>query len=51
MKRSTLKKSKPENVIRFAKWLKLRIDGMSIKQVITLIVWRLHKNRKWGVFN
>jgi hypothetical protein len=50
MKRSTLKKAKPDDVIRLAKWLKLRIDGMSINQIIALIVWRFHKNRRWGGF-
>jgi len=39
MKKSTLKKAKPENVIRLAKWLRLHIDGMSLRQVIKLICW------------
>lgn len=38
---SELKKAKPENVIRLAKWLKLDIDGMSISQIIRLIRWRI----------
>lgn len=36
-----LKKSKPEDVIRFARWLRLKIDGMSIRQVISLVKWRI----------
>lgn len=43
----TLKKCKPEAVRRLAKHLKLRkTDSMSIKQVIRLIIWRLHRNRQ-----
>lgn len=47
MKKSTIKKAKPENIIRLARWLRLRIDGMSIRQIINLVAWRLHKNRQW----
>ena len=36
-----LKKAKPENVIRLSKWLKLDIEGMSLRQVIKLIRWRI----------
>ena len=36
-----LKKAKPENVIRLAKWLKLDIEGMSIQQIIKLVRWRI----------
>jgi uncharacterized protein YoaH (UPF0181 family) len=50
IKKRHLKETKPENVIRLAKWLKLRIDGMSTKQIIALVAWRLHKNRQWGGF-
>jgi hypothetical protein len=50
MKKSTLKNAKPENVVRLARWLKLRIDGMSVRQVIALVVWRFHRNRQWGGF-
>ena len=46
MKRSTLKKAKPEDVIRLAKWLKLRIDGMSHRQVIKLIYWLITREDK-----
>lgn len=41
--RSTLKKCKPENVIRLAKYLKLNIENMSYGQVIRLIHWRLRR--------
>lgn len=36
-----LRKAKPENVIRLAKWLQLYIDGMSLGQIIRLIRWRV----------
>jgi hypothetical protein len=39
-----LKKSKQENVIRLARWLRLRIDGMSIRQIINLIYWRITRD-------
>ena len=39
--RADLKKAKPENVIRLAKWLKLNIEGMSIRQIIQLVYWRI----------
>lgn len=42
----SLKKAKPDNIIRFAKWLKLRIDDMSIRQMIKLINWRLGRRHK-----
>lgn len=40
MKLSTLKKAKPEDVLRLAKWLRLRINGMSYNQILKLIKWR-----------
>lgn len=42
--KSDLKKSKPENVIRLAKWLRLHIDGMSLRQIIKLIYWRITRD-------
>lgn len=47
IKKSTLKEAKPEDIIRLAKWMGLHINDYSINQVIDLIIWRLHKNRKW----
>jgi hypothetical protein len=41
MKRSTLRQAKPENVLRLAKWLHLQIDGMSHRQIIHLVRWRI----------
>lgn len=41
--KAMLKKAKPENVHRLAKWLKLNIEGMSIEQVIKLVLWRIKK--------
>jgi hypothetical protein len=46
MKKSTLKKAKPENVIRLAKWLRLDIDGMSLRQIIKLIHWLTTREEK-----
>jgi hypothetical protein len=46
MKKSTLRKSKPENVIRLANWLRLHIDGMSHRQIIKLVHWRLSREEK-----
>lgn len=40
-----LKKAKPENVIRLAKWLKLHIEGMSIEQIIRLVYWRITRGK------
>lgn len=40
MKLSTLRKAKPEDVLRLAKWLRLRINGMSYNQILKLIKWR-----------
>lgn len=41
MRRSTLLKAKPENVVRLAHYLKLHIDGMSIRQIAKLVYWRI----------
>jgi hypothetical protein len=41
-----LKRAKPESVIRLANWLKLRIDGMSNRQIIKLVNWRLSRYEK-----
>jgi len=45
--RRKLKKSKPENVYRLARWLRLRTEGYSLNQTIGLIMWLLHPNRRW----
>jgi hypothetical protein len=39
-----LREAKLENVIRLAKWLKLNIEGMSIKQIIRLVYWKITRN-------
>lgn len=36
-----LKKAKPENLIRLAKALKLRIEGMRHGQIARLVRWRI----------
>ena len=46
-KRSTLIKVNFLNLIRLANYLKLHTDSMSHRQVASLIIWRLHKNRMW----
>jgi hypothetical protein len=38
-----LTKARPENVIRFAKWLGLNIKGMSLRQIIKLVRWRVNR--------
>jgi hypothetical protein len=43
--KSDLRKAKPENVRRLAKWLDLHIDGMSDRQVIKLVHWYLTRRR------
>lgn len=43
IKIANLKKAKPENVIRLAKFLKLNIDGMSMRQIIKLVYWRIRR--------
>ena len=47
MKKSTLRKAKPEDVVRLAKYLKLRIDGMSHRQIISLVCWLLSRREKF----
>lgn len=44
MRRSTIGKAKPENVIRLAKWLQLHINGMSFRQIVKLVRWRITRN-------
>lgn len=39
-----LRHAKPENVIRLDKWLNLNIEGMSIRQIIKLIYWRITRD-------
>lgn len=47
IKRSTLNEVNPENVRRLAKFLKLDITGMSDRQVVGLVSWRLSPRRAW----
>jgi len=44
--KNNLKKAKIENVKRLAKWLKLDIEGMSDRQIIKLVWWRITKHHK-----
>lgn len=44
--RKNLKKAKPENVKRLARWLKLDIDGMSDAQIVKLVWWRITRHHK-----
>jgi hypothetical protein len=41
MRRSTLIKSKPEYVVRLARYFKLHIDGMSHRHIAKLVYWRI----------
>ena len=36
----------PAAIIRYARWLGLYIDGMSQRQVLRLVCWRVHRNRQ-----
>jgi hypothetical protein len=38
-------KLNPAGIFRLAKYLRLKIDNMSIKQVTKLVIWRLSKFR------
>jgi hypothetical protein len=46
MKRITLRKANPDNLIRLAMWLKLDVDGMSHRQIASLIHWRITREDK-----
>jgi hypothetical protein len=46
MKVSTLKKASDANLIRLAKYLNLRIDGMGKGQIARLIKWRISLHRE-----
>jgi hypothetical protein len=39
--RRHLKKAKPENILRLARFLKLRVDDMSHRQIVSLVYWRI----------
>ncbi len=47
IKRRTLRKSSQENLLRLAKFLKLRVVSMSHKQIASLIYWRITR----GIYN
>lgn len=38
----------PGSVSRLARYLKLHTDGMSVRQVIKLVYWRLSRRRMYG---
>lgn len=44
IRRKHLKRASPENLIRLAKSLRLRIEGMSHKQIASLVYWRITRN-------
>lgn len=46
IKRRTLKKATPENLLRLAKWLNLHTDGMSHRHIAKLIRWRITRPEK-----
>lgn len=39
--RRHLRKAKPENLLRLARSLKLRVEGMSHRQIVSLVYWRI----------
>lgn len=45
IRKGTLLRANPENVLRLARYLKLRIKYMSVRQVIRLIAWRLSRQK------
>lgn len=47
IKRGILQMTKPENLIRLAKWLRLDIDGMSYNQIAGLVHWRITRSDKY----
>lgn len=42
--RRNLRKAAPENLLRLARFLKLRTSGMSNRQIVNLIYWRITRN-------
>jgi len=47
LERRHLKRTKHENLKRFARWLKLRdIDTMSQRQLANLVFWRITRQEK-----
>jgi hypothetical protein len=44
MRLKTLRKAKPEAVLRLANWYHLHIDGMSYRQILKLVKWRVTRN-------
>jgi hypothetical protein len=43
--RRHLRKAKHENLLRLASFLKLRVDGMSHRQISSLVYWRITRNQ------
>lgn len=50
MSKATLRKAKPADLIRLAKWLKLNTDVVvSHKQLASLVYWRITRyNKNYG---
>lgn len=46
IKRRHLRKSKPENLLRLSMFLKLRTEGMSHRQIVNLVYWRITRNNR-----
>ncbi len=46
MRPETLRKASPTNLLRLAGWLKLNTQGMSHKQIIRLVYWRITREEK-----
>jgi hypothetical protein len=45
-----LKRAKPENVIRLAKWLKINTEGLNIDQIIGMVYYHVIKGRYKGLW-
>lgn len=44
IRRGHLIRSKPEDILRLARWLRLQIQGMKHKQIASLVYWRVTRN-------
>ncbi|MDI1433872.1 hypothetical protein [Polyangium sorediatum] len=48
MRRGTLRKAarlNPGGLLRLARFLRLRVEGMSLRQVASLVYWRITRGR------
>lgn len=50
MDRSDLKEAKVSDVARLARWLRLKIEGLSDRQLKTRVWWSINPNRVRGMY-